>query len=965
MFDSIINFFLKLFGLYISPEDEKAVQVALDKIASIMNVGKNEYIPFSVRDAIKEDIQKPLEVLKRIYIPKRNDYYEDVQYVLSSIDSVETVDTLIKESNEKFIEKEIEKTRALLDDIDGKALDRQQREVVVADEDRTLVAAGAGSGKTLTISGKVKYLCDVKGISPSDILLISFTKKSAQEITERINSKLGIGVSACTFHKLGLDIIARVNQSRPLVLDSLEDFVKGYFAKNLLHHTQRMTNVIQFFSYYLNIPMDFTKFNVLGDAYASQKTAEFESLKSKYNQALWVQRQTDTRLSEKTSLKQERMKSLEEVMLANFLFLHGVNYEYEKKYPHTSGIASKRGYYPDFYLPDYDIYIEHFGVTEDFRAPWLDFDAENKYLAGIQWKRSVHKKNKTVLLETYSYMVSRGTFFDELDKMLSQYGVRYNLPSFDDIYTTCYVNKEDRQIKEFIKLCCSFISLFKSKGYSVKDLGSLFLANPKNIASRPWLDKRYIYKRESLFKEIIAPVLKDYSDYLKSQDAVDFSDMINLATALVPRDSGVNHYKYIIIDEYQDVSKARFNLIKAIIEKTHAKLLCVGDDWQSIYRFAGSDVSLFTGFDKYLGEYRSQKIEKTYRNSQQLIDAAQSFILKNPKQMKKNLSSPKSLDTPIRFYYYANGLANTLRVILSEINREGHDGSIMFLGRTSHDEEILLESGLFYKVGADQLVFKDYPKLNVQFFTAHKSKGLEADSVIIVNFKNSLLGFPNKISDDPILEKVLDVPDEFLYAEERRLFYVALTRTRNRVYVLVQQDKPSEFLQEFKGHPSVQINDCLNSDEKPEPCTECKTGVLVARKSFKTGKKFFGCSNYPQCQYMKFFDGSSHWQQSSPKNNTTAPPPRKEPPSSNTPPPVPAAYRKERVGASHKETVPPNTPPKTTPPVDKAPPPSSGKRTAKCPKCGAPMVFRNGPYGLFLGCSNYPQCRGTRHLARK
>ena len=842
----IINFILKLLGWYISPEDEATVKEALSTFWSATKMDKTDYISYSMRDLINAAISKPIENLSTIYVPKRKAYYDEVQQAL---ENAEKLDCLIDAANEEYIKNELDRSNHLLSNIDGKSLDRQQRNVVVSGEDYTLVLAGAGSGKTLTIAGKVKYLCDMKGIEPNKILLISFTTKAAQELTERINKKLGIDVKACTFHKLGLDIISSVNNVKPEVIDKLDDFVKDYFLNSLPQHPERTVDLIRFFSFFLTMPIDLTQYSNIGDAYAAQKTAEFESLKSRYNQRRWIHQQAQSQMKHRTSLKHELMKSIEEVMLANFLFLNGVEYEYEKKYPYSEPSPNYGVYHPDFYLPQYDIYIEHFGITEDCRVPWLDAQNEKKYLDGIKWKRHIHSRHHTKLLETYSFMVSKGTFLNELDRMLRANGVRYNPPSFENIYKTCYVDKEDYQLKEFIKLCCSFITLFKSKGYSSNDLDTVFSAKTKRILSMPWLYEDYIRARETLFKRIIAPILREYERYLNGQDAIDFSDMINIATKLVPIDKDIDDYKYIIIDEYQDISKARFNLIKAIIDKTGAKLLCVGDDWQSIYRFAGSDVALFTDFEKYLGRSLILKIEQTYRNSQQLIDVAESFVMKNPRQLKKKLSSSKSMDVPIRFFCYTGNPANEIKAIMDSIIQDGDKKTVMFLGRTSYDEQLLTESGLFSTIGNDTLRYNESPQTPVRFLTVHKSKGLEADNVVILNFKNALLGFPNKISDDPILEKVLDEPDEFRFAEERRLLYVALTRTRNRGYLLVEQTRPSEFLQEFEKLRSVKIYDRINTGEKAKRCPICKTGVLVVRHNAKTGSPFIGCSNYPQCQY--------------------------------------------------------------------------------------------------------------------
>lgn len=134
--------------------------------------------------------------------------------------------------------------------------------------------------------------------------------------------------------------------------------------------------------------------------------------------------------------------------------------------------------------------------------------------------------------------------------------------------------------------------------------------------------------------------------------------------------------------------------------------------------------------------------------------------------------------------------------------------------------------------------------------TAHKSKGLEADNVILLNFQNSTLGFPNKIADDPVLALVLAEPEDFLYAEERRLLYVALTRTKNRVFVLTDSQKPSEFFKEFKPSKSVFILNKETDIADLPCCPKCRTGHLLSRRNERTGKFFVGCSNYPKCDYV-------------------------------------------------------------------------------------------------------------------
>ena len=793
----------------------------------------------------------------------------------------------LEKANETFFAQESQKYDYLFSNIDGKSLDMQQREAVVTDEDRILVLAGAGSGKTLTIAGKVKYLCDVKNVSPEEILLISFTKKSAQEMTDRIQGKLGIPVKSTTFHKLGLDIIESADGKRPDVLDKslFEEFIHNFFEEKLVNYPELVKNLIEYFAYYIDIPKNMEDYSSLGELYEAEKSVDLETLKSKYDQEKYVHEEKIKKAQSHKTLKNEKVKSLEEVQIANYLFLNGVNYEYEKLYPFENPDPLRKAYRPDFYLKDYDIYLEHFGITRDNTVPWLSPIESQKYLDGIEWKREFHKQNNTKLIETYSYYNSEGVLLQKLEEILKQNGVVLKSRDFMDIFNTVYATKTNKYFSEFVKLCGTFIVLFKSNNYTLETIDEWI-----NQLS---LEKSFLQRRNNIFLNIIRVVIEEYQKYLVANNSIDFSDMINNATENVNSGCEIPLYKYVIVDEYQDISKARFNLLKAIIDKTKAKLFCVGDDWQSIYRFAGSDISLFTDIAKYFGKTKILKIEKTYRNSQKLIDEASHFVLQNPLQLEKSLRSDKKLDYPLVFWGFDDNPRIALQTIINKIALDfGTNASILLLGRTNYDIEIAKNTGLFrvaWKNCVETLEYIQNPKLSIQFLSVHKSKGLEADNVILLNFRNDKLGFPNQIIDDPVLNFVLTNAEDYRFAEERRLFYVAITRTKNRTYVLVDNKNPSLFFKEFSESTSVFFKSTKRKiSEKQTKCPLCKTGDLL--KVEHDGKTFVGCSNFPRCRY---------------------------------------AQRDVTILSSPKI----------------------------CPECGGFLVKRKAYNGYnFIGCSNYPAC---------
>ncbi|KIL38689.1 hypothetical protein SD70_24900 [Gordoniibacillus kamchatkensis] len=804
------------------------VQHFFEELATL----RQDYIAESTKNNFVERHKEPLLFYKDAALNEIDD--PSVQSYLTLMNDF---DKHVVLWNQEYVKRELINNKEFFDNIDGKSLDEQQRIAVLTDEDNNLVLAGAGSGKTLTISGKVKFLTEKRGIFPDEILLISFTNKAAEEMHERIAKRLGVKVDVKTFHKLGMGIITRHSDVKPDVLDDSKPIIQEYFRSVINSNPKELEKIVTFFGVYLNIPKDLEQFDSLGEYHENQKSLDFETLKGK------LQRVTKNL----QSLKGETMKSLEETLIANFLFLNGIEYIYENDYEYPTASKYYRQYKPDFYLPDYGIYIEHFGITEDFRTPWLSSIEEEKYLQGIRWKRALHKEKNTVLIESYSYYNKNGVLFEKLEENLRKHGVQFKKIDVKAVYEAICIKESDHYFEEFIKLVSSFINLFKSNGYKQEQFSQFAEEN-----QRLYSQNTFLKTRNEIFLSLVQPVYEYYQDTLRKQNKIDFNDMINIATDIAKGKSATFNYKYIIIDEYQDISQSRYKLIKAIKDKTNAKVICVGDDWQSIYRFAGSDVQLFTKFGDYFGKYELLRIERTYRNSQQLINIAGNFVMKNKSQFRKNLVSGKDNPQPIRVIGYAQNMVEVTKAILDEIiEKGGQDQDIMLLGRNNFDINFLKDQADFRVIEGKKLVkveYKKYKSANISFMSTHKSKGLEADQVILINAKNSLLGFPNRISDDPVLSWVLTDQDAFEFAEERRLFYVALTRTKNNLYILAPEKDASIFVKELMKDHGIRFETTFieNSISNNPRCLKCKTGLLVERKN-QLQKSFLGCSNYPQC----------------------------------------------------------------------------------------------------------------------
>ena len=532
----------------------------------------NKYIDYQERHKIKNKYKHNFDKLrKKIFKNKLERKF---------IKNYKHLDKFIDKQNEIYINNNLN----LIKDLNGIELDINQKKAILSNEDNTLIIAGAGSGKTLTMVGKINYLINNLKVKPKDILCISFTNDAVNSLSRKINNQ----VEVLTFHKLALKILNNEYTITDITLDYVID---EYFSTLIYNNEYMIKKVLKIFKSELDIEL-------------------------------------------------------------------------------------------------YKHYLEE----------------------------------------------------------------------------TC--------MKELKQIIITFINLFKANNYNINKFIEIDNKQDHDILS------------------VIIDIYFLYTNELKSQKLIDFNDMINLATKKINDNIMRLKYKYIIIDEYQDTSYTRYELIRAIKNQTNAKLIAVGDDFQSIYKFTGCNLSLFTNFEKYFGYTKKIYINNTYRNSQELISVAGKFILKNKHQIKKNLKSNKKRNKPIKIIYEDEHVLEELFDYLSKNNIK----DIMILGRNNGDINKYLNNNI--TINKDTITYQKNTNLNIRYLTVHKSKGLESECVIIINLEDKISGFPNKMQNNHVID-LLSYKDEYLYAEERRLFYVALTRTLTDTYLIIPTSKCSIFVEEI------------------------------------------------------------------------------------------------------------------------------------------------------------------------
>ena len=766
----------------------------------------------------------------------------------------------IKAHNEEFLQRHLNSEKTYLDTIlkdcdSAIMLDEEQRRVILSDEDHTLVIAGAGAGKTTTIAAKVKYLTEKQNIKPSQILVISFTNKAVDELKNRINHNLQIPAIISTFHSVGYSILRQSETEQKRVVEGgfMYNIINNYLKTKIIKDSTIVNKLILFFASYISAPCEINNTNEYLKFLAN---SDFSTLKSNLKQ----------------TLRNENLRSAEEVMIANFLYMNQIEYEYEPIYQYRV-LDSRKPYTPDFIIKQGEktTYIEHFGITEEGQNSRYTQEELEKYKTFVNNKIKLHRKHKTDLIYTFSkYKDNRPTLV-HLEKELLKRGYELKKRNSVEVYQQLIDIQENKYITKLTWFICTFISNFKTQGYTLQKFSEF-----KQKINNP---------RTQLFLEICEVCYLEYQKNLKEQNCIDFQDMINNSAQIIKNKQLSKEkidFKYIIVDEYQDISRQRYNLIKELSQLCNAKIMAVGDDWQSIYAFSGSVLTLFTQFCKEVGYGTELKITKTYRNAQEIINIAGNFIQKNSKQIKKALISPKRIENPVYIQSYEDkfssnknkakgGIYDNIGAAINEaiaqiikynsVENKNNIPSILLIGRYGFDARNMCKSNQFsYDEKSGNVFSSKYgAKVKLNFMTAHSSKGLSAENVIIINAKDNIYGFPSKVEDDPILKLVVSYDDSYNYAEERRLFYVALTRTKNRVFIITPKHKPSEFIKELlnepHNYPNVTLNGELSSlttdnDEIKNRCPKC--GYPMQLKWNKNyGLKLWICTNDQEiCGFM-------------------------------------------------------------------------------------------------------------------
>jgi len=726
-------------------------------------------------------------------------------------------ETDVNNIREQYVQQQLLRHKAFFDNVESNPLTDKQRRACVIDDDNNLLLAGAGTGKTSVMVGRAGYMIESGQANSSEILLLAYGKVAAKEMEERIMLKLAPRldvhqksqgqlsvneIRVSTFHSLGMRIIAEVEGATPKLShwindEKIKECWLNETLESLLKEKRYRKRLLAFFSEHFQVersPFDFESEKACTDYFTANAIRSF---------------------------KGDKVKSFGELQIANWLYKQGIEYRYQDhdqyKMLDKKGCQSKSS----FYLPQDDLYIDYFDIDETGSAP--TFVDNDSYLASIDRMRELHRQNNTHYIDLYHHQHNQGVLLKQLSKALVKCRVK-RAPIDDE--TLLSLLRHSGDFTKLVKLFNQVLTLYRGACLDDKSLAELISCSAEQ------------QQTQAAFT-LLKPMLKSYRNHLNSSGEIDFEEMIARAIKYIEQGRFVSPWRFIMIDEFQDISEPRARLIRALRDSTHRvskekpvedtksdagfkdkgptpkstrspSLFCVGDDWQAIYRFSGADVRLTTDFERYFGPVTESQLDLTFRFNSRIGDIATRFITKNPMQIKKTIHSvtkggrsavsivkakavnKQSTEMSEQGQLKPCTLTETLNAIAELVGKRkskaGDKPTVYLLGRywflLPEQEELALLN-------------KACPAINIECHSFHGSKGKEADYVIIMGLTTGIYGFPSQKTTPPMLDVLLPEAEDFNFAEERRLLYVALTRAKHKVYLLADKKDVSPFVDEI------------------------------------------------------------------------------------------------------------------------------------------------------------------------
>ncbi len=794
---------------------KRDIKKALEEVENTYEQIKKEdaYLIYSVRGNITDSFNQYLSDLSFLKYREKQFQDEFNSFVSDSYNHFVSIKEQVQNFNSEFIKRRIRNYDYLFKKSPF-PLDTDQKTAIITDDKHNLVVAGAGSGKTEVLITRIAYLVERKPdtIKPERILALAFQNKASREIKERLNKRYGVDVKIKTFHALGKEILETATENSkkgaPRLKFSGDNYEKesNRFIKTLFQKAREDSELQNDLINYMKL---------YSDDEVIKKEEDFKKKEEFYR---YMHNLTYTTL-DGTKVKSEAERAIMNFFISRNLDGKKVKILYEQPAEWMKYSSDEKGEHaprPDFFFPDYDIYIEHWALNKEGRVPeWFEGEnPTNEYKKGMEAKqKKFQEQDKYVLVETTQGEFKEKNFLQLLEKRILK-ALDRKYPDKKFPFTSLSYDELVRRVWEECRESIKAMPLNISRFIRIAKTYSL---TPEDIERR-LSDERWSPKQEA-FAKIAVKLYKRYENELRSANQIDFCDMINLAVKELKEKENLyrNVFDHILVDEYQDISTQRYKLIKVLMGKNlDCKLFCVGDDWQSIMGFTGSDLDFFVKFDEYFDHPARTDLTINYRSIKSVVDTGAEIIRHNgDAQLKKETTAHDDKIKQIKVYsslhqkeyykQYYSQIAEHCVESVSEYLKKGYKPEdIMILSRIVNRPKMigpLLDYATMTKVP----ISKDSRKMHhIRLMSVHGSKGLQARAVFILNVDKGMYGFPCELENPDIFEPAIKGRKKDKEEEERRLFYVAVTRAKEDVIIYNQKCAESKFLKEVKNHTIVE-----------------------------------------------------------------------------------------------------------------------------------------------------------------
>ncbi|MEH2291833.1 UvrD-helicase domain-containing protein [Nostoc sp.] len=669
--------------------------------------------------------------------------------------------------------------------------DLEQAEAIGAVEGHIQVVARAGSGKTSTLVNRALFLQKHCGVAPSEMLILAFNRKAAEEIRERLTLQLQSSIPhVMTFHALAY---ALVHPEKSILFNERDG-------------QQNQAQALQAVIY---------EYHRKPDVYEKIRALMMANFREDWERIAWggYDKSPEEMLRYRRSLPREGLdgkyyKSFGEKVIANFLLEHNITYKYERNF-----WWNDINYRPDFTIftgENQGIVIEYFGLEGD---PDYDIMSEQKR----EYWRNHPNWHFVELSPTTLRFEGVEDFCALLKRCLESYGVRCDRLSEDEIWEKIRLRAIDR----FTKVVGGFIQRCRKLSLTSKELAKM-VDNHNSISDV-----------EQRFLELAQKFYQSYLEYLQATGEDDFDGLMQKAAAVIAsgqtvfrRKSGTGDLKflrYILIDEYQDFSELFHHLIEAIRKQNpQAQFFCVGDDWQAINGFAGSDLRFYQNFAQFFQPSQKLNIATNYRSATSIVNIGNTLMqgLGTPARAHKSIFGTVEIADIGQFdptpkeqeQHPGDSITPAILRLVDKIIKDGKN--VVLLSRknslpwyVNYGKHASKDSGLDRFLNLIHSYLPEESRNAVTISTAHKYKGLQKDVVIILDAVPRCYPL---IHPDLMFSRVFGDTIERVVDDERRLFYVALTRAVEHLFIVTETKNLSPFVEELKSRTRINLLDWLD-----------------------------------------------------------------------------------------------------------------------------------------------------------